>query len=110
MAENTRTQTAMKDMEDRITARLETRFIELTANILQVCGHYVCICSLGIVAFHYTATSFGVDRYALWSRIKYTRSYSAIIPLCKIAYIPEADSSYECLAHFSIYSVKSSNC
>ncbi|WVZ08342.1 hypothetical protein V8G54_021688, partial [Vigna mungo] len=51
--------------------------------------HFVCICSLGIMAFYYTATSFGVDRYALWSRIRHTRSYSGIIPLCKIAYIPE---------------------
>jgi len=35
MAENTRIQTAMKDMEDRIAARLETRLKELTANILK---------------------------------------------------------------------------
>ncbi|KAG2406116.1 uncharacterized protein HKW66_Vig0053710 [Vigna angularis] len=41
------------------------------------------------MAFNYTATSFGVDRYALWSRIRHTGSYSGIIPLCKIAYIPE---------------------
>ncbi|KAK7378713.1 hypothetical protein VNO80_04159 [Phaseolus coccineus] len=33
MAENTRTQTAIKDMEDRITTRLETRLMELTPNI-----------------------------------------------------------------------------
>ena len=33
MVENTRTQTAMNDMEDRITTRLETRLMELTANI-----------------------------------------------------------------------------